>query len=167
MVIDTAENTFGTLDHVAFTQPFPHIHCNPFIASQKLAYIHCHPSLLNSHYHTPIDTHPLPHAHCHSPTAICPLPHAHCHTPHCHTHFSVVTCIGTALMRMKVLKGSNYKNTPNHLEGIEYLGFEDITLVPIEAKLLMSAAEVNWLNYYHSQFQKKELPMVYELQYLP
>ncbi|KAI3887633.1 hypothetical protein MKW92_052723 [Papaver armeniacum] len=89
----------GPLDHVAFTQPFPHIHCNPFIASQKLAYNHCYPSLLNSHYHTPIDTHPLLYAHCHTPTATRQLPHAHCHTPTAarplpHTHKPV--CGGTA-----------------------------------------------------------------------
>ncbi|RZC55446.1 hypothetical protein C5167_014295 [Papaver somniferum] len=50
-------------------------------------------------------------------------------------------------------------NTPNHFGGIGYLGFENITFVPIQAKLvdlsLMSAAEVDWLNDYHSQVWKK------------
>ncbi|KAI3859170.1 hypothetical protein MKW92_047166 [Papaver armeniacum] len=50
-------------------------------------------------------------------------------------------------------------NTPNHFGGIGYLGFENITFVPIQAKLvdlsLMSAADVDWLNDYHSQVWKK------------
>ncbi|KAI3900745.1 hypothetical protein MKW92_036320 [Papaver armeniacum] len=55
-------------------------------------------------------------------------------------------------------------NTPNHFGGIGYLGFENITFVPIQAKLvdlsLMSAADVDWLNDYHSQVWKKVSPLV-------
>ncbi|MCL7032820.1 hypothetical protein MKW94_000046 [Papaver nudicaule] len=55
-------------------------------------------------------------------------------------------------------------NTPNHFGGIGYLGFENITFVPIQGKLvdlsLMSAAEVDWLNNYHSQVWKKVSPLV-------
>ncbi|KAI3981159.1 hypothetical protein MKX01_032299 [Papaver californicum] len=55
-------------------------------------------------------------------------------------------------------------NTPNNFGGIGYLGFENITFVPIQVKLveisLMSAAEVDWINDYHSQVWKKVSPLV-------
>ncbi|KAL7610178.1 hypothetical protein Lser_V15G13430 [Lactuca serriola] len=46
-------------------------------------------------------------------------------------------------------------DTPNRFGGITYIGFEKLTFVPIQTKLvyltLLSAAEVDWLNDYHSQ----------------
>ncbi|OVA12581.1 Creatinase [Macleaya cordata] len=55
-------------------------------------------------------------------------------------------------------------NTPNHFGGIGYLGFEKITFVPIQSKLvelsLMSTAEVDWLNDYHLQVWEKVSPLL-------
>ncbi|OAY42282.1 aminopeptidase P2 isoform X2 [Manihot esculenta] len=55
-------------------------------------------------------------------------------------------------------------NTPNHFGGIDYLGFEKLTFVPIQAKMvdlsLLSASEVNWLNDYHSQVWVKVAPLL-------
>ncbi|KAF5746740.1 hypothetical protein HS088_TW06G00914 [Tripterygium wilfordii] len=52
-------------------------------------------------------------------------------------------------------------DTPNRFGGIGYLGFEKLTFVPIQTKLvesaLLSDAEVNWLNDYHSQVWDKVL----------
>ncbi|KAJ4954950.1 hypothetical protein NE237_011733 [Protea cynaroides] len=54
--------------------------------------------------------------------------------------------------------------TPNNFGGFGYLGFEKLTFVPIQSKLLdlslMSDAEVNWLNDYHSQVWDKVSPML-------
>ncbi|KAF8018103.1 hypothetical protein BT93_H3107 [Corymbia citriodora subsp. variegata] len=50
-------------------------------------------------------------------------------------------------------------NTPNHFGGIGYLGFEKLTFVPIQTKMvdtaLLSSAEINWLNDYHAQVWEK------------
>ncbi|KAG6750500.1 hypothetical protein POTOM_044996 [Populus tomentosa] len=50
-------------------------------------------------------------------------------------------------------------DTPNRYGGIEYLGFEKLTYVPIQTKLvdlsLLSVAEVDWLNNYHAQVWEK------------
>ncbi|ONI04507.1 hypothetical protein PRUPE_6G325100 [Prunus persica] len=55
-------------------------------------------------------------------------------------------------------------DTPNRFGGIGYLGFEKLTFVPIQAKLidlsLLSAAEFDWLNDYHSQVWEKVSPLV-------
>ncbi|XP_022150774.1 probable Xaa-Pro aminopeptidase P [Momordica charantia] len=55
-------------------------------------------------------------------------------------------------------------DTPNRFGGIGYLGFEKLTFVPIQAKLvdvsLLSAAEVNWLNDYHSLVWEKVSPLL-------
>ncbi|WOL04239.1 putative Xaa-Pro aminopeptidase P [Canna indica] len=55
-------------------------------------------------------------------------------------------------------------NLPNYYGGIAYLGFEKLTFVPIQTKLvdvsLLSHAEVNWLNDYHAQIWKKVSPLV-------
>ncbi|ESW19042.1 hypothetical protein PHAVU_006G091700 [Phaseolus vulgaris] len=49
--------------------------------------------------------------------------------------------------------------TPNRFGGIQYLGFEKLTYVPIQIKLvdlsLLSAAEIDWLNNYHSLVWEK------------
>ncbi|KAK4273461.1 hypothetical protein QN277_021858 [Acacia crassicarpa] len=54
--------------------------------------------------------------------------------------------------------------TPNRYGGIQYLGFEKLTFVPIQIKLvdlsLLSAAEVDWLNSYHSQVWEKVSPLL-------
>nr|GMD45351.1 probable Xaa-Pro aminopeptidase P [Ipomoea batatas]GMD46844.1 probable Xaa-Pro aminopeptidase P [Ipomoea batatas] len=50
-------------------------------------------------------------------------------------------------------------DTPNRFGGIGYLGFEKLTFVPIQTKLvdlsILSAAEVAWLNSYHLQVWEK------------
>eukprot|EP00252_Welwitschia_mirabilis_P023369 TRINITY_DN6584_c0_g1_i1.p1 TRINITY_DN6584_c0_g1~~TRINITY_DN6584_c0_g1_i1.p1 ORF type:complete len:717 (-),score=142.42 TRINITY_DN6584_c0_g1_i1:201-2351(-) len=54
--------------------------------------------------------------------------------------------------------------TANRFAGIQYLGFEKLTLFPIQSKLidlsLMSIEEVEWLNKYHSEVWEKVSPFV-------
>eukprot|EP00268_Persea_americana_P044428 TRINITY_DN4491_c1_g1_i2.p1 TRINITY_DN4491_c1_g1~~TRINITY_DN4491_c1_g1_i2.p1 ORF type:complete len:729 (-),score=141.42 TRINITY_DN4491_c1_g1_i2:471-2657(-) len=63
-------------------------------------------------------------------------------------------------------------NTPNCYGGIGYLGFEKLTFVPIQSKLvnvsLLSTSEINWLNDYHSQVWEKVSPLLagFALQWL-
>ncbi|XP_031376726.1 aminopeptidase P2 [Punica granatum] len=49
--------------------------------------------------------------------------------------------------------------TPNNFGGLVYLGFEKLTFVPIQTKMidlsLLSTAEVNWVNDYHAQVWEK------------
>ncbi|XP_074583171.1 aminopeptidase P2 [Curcuma longa] len=53
---------------------------------------------------------------------------------------------------------------PNYFGGIEYYGFEKLTFVPIQAKLLdlslLSHGEINWLNDYHEQVWQKVSPLL-------
>ncbi|KAM3752684.1 hypothetical protein ACB098_03G038000 [Castanea mollissima] len=55
-------------------------------------------------------------------------------------------------------------DTPNRFGGVGYLGFEKLTFVPIQSKLidlsLLSAVEVDWLNHYHSQVWEKVSPLL-------
>ncbi|KAJ0982680.1 hypothetical protein J5N97_010935 [Dioscorea zingiberensis] len=55
-------------------------------------------------------------------------------------------------------------NLPNSYGGIRYLGFEKLTFVPIQSKLvelsLMTPGEINWLNEYHSQVWEKVSPLL-------
>ncbi|XP_021772939.1 probable Xaa-Pro aminopeptidase P isoform X2 [Chenopodium quinoa] len=55
-------------------------------------------------------------------------------------------------------------DTPNRFGGLAYLGFEKLTFVPIQSKLidlsLLSAAEVDWLNDYHDQVWQKVSPLL-------
>ncbi|KAL4556321.1 hypothetical protein LXL04_038969 [Taraxacum kok-saghyz] len=55
-------------------------------------------------------------------------------------------------------------DTPNRFGGITYIGFEKLTFVPIQTKLvdltLLSASEVDWLNDYHSQVWEKVSSLV-------
>ncbi|XP_065632318.1 aminopeptidase P2 [Quercus suber] len=55
-------------------------------------------------------------------------------------------------------------DTPNRFGGVGYLGFEKLTFVPIQSKLidlsLLSAVEVDWLNDYHSQVWEKVSPLL-------
>lgn len=50
-------------------------------------------------------------------------------------------------------------DTPNNYGGLAYLGFEKLTFVPIQTKLievsLLSDAEINWVNDYHKQVWEK------------
>ncbi|CAI0460071.1 unnamed protein product [Linum tenue] len=55
-------------------------------------------------------------------------------------------------------------NTPYRFGGISYLAFEKLTFVPIQNKMvevsLLSDAEIDWLNDYHSQVWEKVSPLV-------
>ncbi|XP_056168231.1 aminopeptidase P2-like isoform X2 [Syzygium oleosum] len=55
-------------------------------------------------------------------------------------------------------------NTPNRFGGVGYLGFEKLTFVPIQTKMvdsaLLSSAEINWLNDYHAQVWEKVSPLL-------
>ncbi|KAK9054796.1 hypothetical protein SSX86_025875 [Deinandra increscens subsp. villosa] len=55
-------------------------------------------------------------------------------------------------------------DTPNRFGGITYIGFEKLTFVPIQTKLvdltLLSASEIEWLNDYHSQVWEKVSSLV-------
>ncbi|KAI3810551.1 hypothetical protein L1987_20170 [Smallanthus sonchifolius] len=55
-------------------------------------------------------------------------------------------------------------DTPNRFGGITYIGFEKLTFVPIQTKLvdltLLSASEIDWLNDYHSQVWEKVSSLV-------
>ncbi|KAL3843959.1 hypothetical protein ACJIZ3_001362 [Penstemon smallii] len=55
-------------------------------------------------------------------------------------------------------------NTPNRFGGTEYLGFEKLTFVPIQTKLvdlsLISSTELDWLNDYHKQVWEKVSPLL-------
>lgn len=54
--------------------------------------------------------------------------------------------------------------TPNRFGGITYLGFEKLTFVPIQTKLmdltLLSQEEVDWVNSYHQEVWEKVSPLV-------
>ncbi|KAK9735416.1 hypothetical protein RND81_04G204600 [Saponaria officinalis] len=54
--------------------------------------------------------------------------------------------------------------TPNRFGGIGYLGFEKLTFVPIQSKMidlsLLSTNEIDWLNDYHEQVWQKVSPLV-------
>ncbi|XP_057499074.1 aminopeptidase P2-like [Actinidia eriantha] len=67
-------------------------------------------------------------------------------------------------IRIENLLHVEESDTPNRFGGIAYLGFEKLTFVPIQAKLvdlsLLSVAEVDWLNNYHSQVWEKVSPLV-------
>ncbi|XP_020272756.1 probable Xaa-Pro aminopeptidase P, partial [Asparagus officinalis] len=56
------------------------------------------------------------------------------------------------------------KNLPNAFGGIGYLGFEKLTFVPIQSKLvdlsLLSSSETNWLNDYHLEVWEKVSPLL-------
>ncbi|KAK3418565.1 hypothetical protein EUGRSUZ_H04494 [Eucalyptus grandis] len=55
-------------------------------------------------------------------------------------------------------------NTPNRFGGVGYLGFEKLTFVPIQTKMvdsaLLSSAEIDWLNDYHAQVWEKVSPLL-------
>uniref|UniRef100_A0A452YGM6 Peptidase M24 domain-containing protein n=1 Tax=Aegilops tauschii subsp. strangulata TaxID=200361 RepID=A0A452YGM6_AEGTS len=54
-------------------------------------------------------------------------------------------------------------NLANSFGGISYLGFEKLTFVPIQRKLidlpLLSPSEINWVNEYHEQVWEKVFPL--------
>ncbi|KAF6994641.1 hypothetical protein CFC21_011297 [Triticum aestivum] len=55
-------------------------------------------------------------------------------------------------------------NLANSFGGISYLGFEKLTFVPIQRKLidlpLLSPSEINWVNEYHEQVWEKVSPFL-------
>ncbi|CAL5089282.1 unnamed protein product [Urochloa decumbens] len=55
-------------------------------------------------------------------------------------------------------------NLANSFGGISYLGFEKLTFVPIQSKLidtsLLSPLEINWVNEYHEEVWKKVSPLL-------
>ncbi|WVZ62377.1 hypothetical protein U9M48_012135 [Paspalum notatum var. saurae] len=55
-------------------------------------------------------------------------------------------------------------NLANSFGGISYLGFEKLTFVPIQSKLidlsLLSPSEINWVNDYHKQVWEKVSPLL-------
>ncbi|KAA8545116.1 hypothetical protein F0562_019995 [Nyssa sinensis] len=55
-------------------------------------------------------------------------------------------------------------DTPNRFGGIGYLGFERLTYVPMQTKLvdlsLLSVAEIDWINNYHSEVWEKVSPLL-------
>ncbi|XP_052194614.1 aminopeptidase P2 isoform X4 [Diospyros lotus] len=55
-------------------------------------------------------------------------------------------------------------NTPNRFGGNSYMGFQKLTFVPIQAKLvdlsLLSISEIEWINNYHSQVWEKVSPLL-------
>ncbi|KAL7126430.1 hypothetical protein ABFS83_14G186600 [Erythranthe nasuta] len=55
-------------------------------------------------------------------------------------------------------------STPNRFGGLDYLGFEKLTFVPIQTKLIdlsiVSATEIDWLNDYHKQVWEKVSPLL-------
>lgn len=55
-------------------------------------------------------------------------------------------------------------NLANSFGGISYLGFEKLTFVPIQSKLiessLMSPSEINWVNDYHEEVWEKVSPLL-------
>ncbi|TKW31076.1 hypothetical protein SEVIR_2G081300v4 [Setaria viridis] len=55
-------------------------------------------------------------------------------------------------------------NLANSFGGISYLGFEKLTFVPIQSKLidmsLLSPAEINWVNAYHEEVWEKVSPLL-------
>lgn len=56
------------------------------------------------------------------------------------------------------------KNTPNNFGGKEYYGFEPITFVPIQLKMvdisLLNPQEIAWINNYHNQCIQKVGPLL-------
>ncbi|KAL5198244.1 hypothetical protein ABZP36_001756 [Zizania latifolia] len=55
-------------------------------------------------------------------------------------------------------------NLPNSFGGVSYLGFEKLTFVPIQNKLislsLLSPSEINWINEYHEEVWEKVSPLL-------
>ncbi|KAK3200261.1 hypothetical protein Dsin_023676 [Dipteronia sinensis] len=67
-------------------------------------------------------------------------------------------------IRIENLLSVKEVDTPNRFGGISYLGFEKLTFVPIQTKLvdlsLLAEAEIDWLNNYHSQVWDKVSPLL-------
>ncbi|KAF6135097.1 hypothetical protein GIB67_040408 [Kingdonia uniflora] len=74
--------------------------------------------------------------------------------------------LGLQLQEIENLLCVKEVNTPNRFGGIGYLGFEKLTFVPIQCKMidlsLVSVTEVDWLNNYHLQVWKKVSPLLEE-----
>ncbi|PKU88105.1 aminopeptidase P2 [Dendrobium catenatum] len=67
-------------------------------------------------------------------------------------------------IRIENLLHVKEEKVPNNFGGIRYLGFERLTFVPIQSKLvdcsLLSFAETKWYNEYHSEVWEKVSPLV-------
>ncbi|KAL6839110.1 hypothetical protein ACP4OV_031164 [Aristida adscensionis] len=67
-------------------------------------------------------------------------------------------------IRIENLLLVNEVNLANSFGGISYLGFEKLTFVPIQSKLidssLLSPSEINWINDYHEQVWEKVSPLL-------
>ena len=54
--------------------------------------------------------------------------------------------------------------TPNQFGGVQFLGFEHVTLVPIQTKLidkaLLTVEEIEWINNYHRKCLEQVGPML-------
>ncbi|KAG0479053.1 hypothetical protein HPP92_013772 [Vanilla planifolia] len=70
-------------------------------------------------------------------------------------------CFG---IRIENLLHIKEENVPNNFGGVRYLGFERLTFVPIQSKLidcsLLSSVEIAWYNKYHSEIWEKVSPLV-------
>jgi Xaa-Pro aminopeptidase len=58
----------------------------------------------------------------------------------------------------------NKVETPNQFGGVQFLGFEHVTLVPIETKLidklLLTSEEIEWINTYHQKCRESVGPLL-------
>ncbi|XP_020580003.1 probable Xaa-Pro aminopeptidase P isoform X2 [Phalaenopsis equestris] len=67
-------------------------------------------------------------------------------------------------IRIENLLHVREENVPNNFGGIRYFGFERLTFVPIQSKLvdcsLLSLVETKWYNDYHSEIWEKVSPLV-------
>ncbi len=56
------------------------------------------------------------------------------------------------------------KDTPNQFGGKPYLGFEHVTLVPMQQRMidtsLLTPTEITWLNEYHQECLTKISPLL-------
>ncbi|RLN34885.1 uncharacterized protein C2845_PM03G23490 [Panicum miliaceum] len=70
-------------------------------------------------------------------------------------------CFTRVLQNLLLIKELNLANS---FGGISYLGFERLTFVPIQSKLidvsLLSPSEINWVNNYHDEVLDKVSPLL-------
>ena len=55
-------------------------------------------------------------------------------------------------------------DTPNNFNGVPYYGFEQLTMVPIQTRMIkldmMTNDEIEWLNAYHQDVWTKVSPLL-------
>lgn len=53
------------------------------------------------------------------------------------------------------------KNTPNRFGGVDFMGFESLTLIPIQKKMivteLLAQEEIQWIDNYHTKVWQPQL----------